>query len=98
MPETTSIANLQDEITQFIATIVCHLVDDQNAVRVHRTNTVKAGVTLHVKCASQDIGKLIGKQGRTARSLRTILEAVSVKHGMRYWLDLEGGHQNDIVG
>jgi predicted RNA-binding protein YlqC (UPF0109 family) len=40
------------------------------------------------------VGKVIGKQGRTARSVRTILGAVSMKHHHRYTLDiLEEDHQ-----
>jgi predicted RNA-binding protein YlqC (UPF0109 family) len=38
--------------------------------------------------APQDVGKVIGKQGRTARSMRTILGAVSTKQHHRYALDI----------
>ena len=41
---------------------------------------------LHV--AQSDVGKIIGKQGRTARSLRTILSAASMKVHHRYSLDI----------
>ena len=76
------------ETSLFISFIVRHLVDDEGAVMVYPTNTAEAGATLHVRCAADDFGKLIGKQGRTARSLRTLLAAVSVKHGVRFSLDL----------
>ena len=75
------------ETSLFISFVVRHLVDDEGAVMVYPTNT-EAGATLHVRCAAGDFGKLIGKQGRTARSLRTLLAAVSVKHGVRFSLDL----------
>lgn len=45
-----------------------------------------SGVVLRVACAPSDLGKLVGKQGRTARALRTILMAIS-KHNS-FHLDL----------
>jgi hypothetical protein len=46
------------------------------------------------------VGKVIGKQGRTARSMRTILGAVSMKHHHRYTLDIleENGEKSDSDG
>ncbi|MFZ0515588.1 MAG: KH domain-containing protein [Acidobacteriaceae bacterium] len=46
------------------------------------------GTNLRLKVHPTDVGKIIGKQGRTARSLRTILGAISVKVGHRYYLDI----------
>ena len=43
---------------------------------------------LKLRVAPQDVGKVIGKQGRTARSVRTILGAVSMKLHHRYTLDI----------
>ena len=43
---------------------------------------------LKLRVAPQDVGKVIGKQGRTARSVRTILGAVSMKLRHRYTLDI----------
>jgi predicted RNA-binding protein YlqC (UPF0109 family) len=54
---------------------------------------------LRLRVASADVGKVIGKQGRTARSMRTILSAVSMKLHHRYTLDIleedEGGKPAD---
>ncbi len=48
---------------------------------------------LRLRVAPADIGKVIGKQGRTARSLRTILGAASMKFQHRFGLDIvEVGH------
>ena len=43
---------------------------------------------LRLEVAPADVGKVIGKQGRTARSLRTILGAASMKHRRRFALDI----------
>jgi hypothetical protein len=68
------------------------LVDDADAVKVEVLTDHDATVLrLHVSPA--DIGKVIGKQGRTARSLRTILGAASMKLQHRFSLDIvEAGH------
>jgi uncharacterized protein len=46
------------------------------------------GTVLRLRVAPGDIGKVIGKQGRTARSLRTILAAASMKLRHRFALDI----------
>jgi predicted RNA-binding protein YlqC (UPF0109 family) len=43
---------------------------------------------LELRVDPQDLGRVIGKQGRTARSLRTLLNAVGMKHHQRYTLDI----------
>lgn len=43
---------------------------------------------LELRVDPEDLGRVIGKQGRTARSLRTLLNAVGLKHHQRYTLDI----------
>lgn len=80
MVTSVSVAELVREIAQA-------LVDEPEAVEVESVardeNTV-----LKLRVAPQDVGKVIGKQGRTARSVRTILGAVSMKLRHRYTLDI----------
>jgi predicted RNA-binding protein YlqC (UPF0109 family) len=67
--------------------VVRALVDEPNAVLV--TVVPDGDITvLQLEVAPGDIGKVIGKQGRTARSLRTILGAASMKHRHRFALDI----------
>ena len=63
------------------------LVDhpDQVNVEIMRNST---GTTLRLTVASSDLGKVIGKQGRTARSIRTILGAATMKAQQRFALDI----------
>ena len=64
------------------------LVDESAAVAVDCLE--ENGVTtLSLRVAPGDIGKVIGKQGRTARSLRTILSASGMKFNRRYCLNIE---------
>ncbi|WP_263419293.1 KH domain-containing protein [Terriglobus albidus] len=79
----------EQSIPQLVHEIVGHLVDDEAAIRVECLDGNEGVTMLNVHVASSDTGKLIGKQGRTARSLRTILSAVSMKLHHRYALHIE---------
>jgi hypothetical protein len=70
------------------------LCDEADAVQVEAIQEGDATL-LRLRVAPNDIGKVIGKQGRTARSLRTILGAASMKLHHRYGLDIvESDHDN----
>jgi predicted RNA-binding protein YlqC (UPF0109 family) len=64
------------------------LVDHAEAVQVEVLPD-QEGLTLRLKVANEDLGKVIGRQGRTARSIRTILAAFSTKNHMRFALDIQ---------
>jgi len=63
------------------------LVDNPDEVAVTALEGSQATV-LELKVAKEDLGKIIGKQGRTARSLRTILSAASGKERRRIVLEI----------
>jgi uncharacterized protein len=58
------------------------LVDSPDEVRVVATET-ETTVVLELMVAKDDVGKVIGKQGRIARALRTIVKASAVRDGKR---------------
>jgi predicted RNA-binding protein YlqC (UPF0109 family) len=70
-----------------ILEIVQALVDQPDDVSIELIEDHESTV-IRLKVAHQDIGKVIGKQGRTARSLRTILGAASMKLHHRFALDI----------
>jgi len=83
------------EMQALMTEITRALVDDSDAVRVEVLTDQDATV-LRLHVAPSDIGKVIGKQGRTARSLRTILGAASMKLQRRFSLDIvEAGRTDD---
>jgi predicted RNA-binding protein YlqC (UPF0109 family) len=63
------------------------LVDEPGQVQVSPVEE-DGGIVLELRVAPNDIGKVIGKQGRTARSIRTILGAASVKLRQRFELEI----------
>ena len=75
------------DIQALMVKVARSLVDDESAVQVI-AETVGTQTILHLKVAAADVGKLIGKQGRTARSLRAVLLAISVTQGVQYGLDI----------
>jgi hypothetical protein len=72
---------------QLMLEIIRALVDQPEDVVVDLVQD-RDSTVIRLRVAHQDIGKVIGKQGRTARSLRTILGAASMKLHHRFSLDI----------
>ncbi|HEV8657779.1 MAG TPA: KH domain-containing protein, partial [Thermoanaerobaculia bacterium] len=71
-------------LVEFIAK---SLVDNADDVKVHVVDREQATV-LELEVAQADLGKIIGRQGRTARAIRTLLSAAGQKQRRRYILDI----------
>ena len=74
-------------LKELVATIARALVDDPEGVDVAEVDGDRSAV-LELRVGDGDIGKVIGKDGRTAQSIRTILLAASTKIGRRVHLDI----------
>jgi predicted RNA-binding protein YlqC (UPF0109 family) len=72
------------DLVKFIAQ---SLVDNPDAVQVKEIEGEQTSV-IELKVAKEDLGKVIGKQGRTARAMRTILNAASTKIRKRAVLEI----------
>ena len=72
------------ELIEFLAK---SLVDDVDAVHAHTYDRGDQTV-IELEVAQPDLGKVIGRQGRTARALRTLLAAAGQKSRRRYILDI----------
>lgn len=64
------------------------LVDHPEHVSVNQTETDKS-VHLQLLVAPEDMGKVIGKQGKIANAIRTIVKAAAVKDGRRVHIDID---------
>lgn len=72
---------------QFVEYVVKELVDNPDKVTVNRTEDSR-GVLLELTVDPSDLGRVIGRHGSTAQSLRNILRALGVKNGARYNLKI----------
>lgn len=70
-----------------ISTIARALVDEPDGVEVTEVDGERNPI-IELRVADGDVGKVIGKDGRTAQSIRTILVAASTKIGRRAHLDI----------
>jgi len=74
-------------VKQLVEDIAKALVDSPDQVSVHAVEGDQVTV-LELRVAAGDLGKVIGKQGRTARSIRTLLSACGVKLNRRFNLEI----------
>lgn len=66
------------------------LVDHPDQVRVERSEREDGEILLELHVAEEDRGKVIGKGGRIARSLRTVVKASAVRSGRRVNVEIAG--------
>ena len=74
---------------EILNTIIASLVDDKEAVEVNEINGTQS-VVFEVKVAEDDMGKIIGKQGRIAKSIRTVMKAVASKEHKKATVEFIG--------
>lgn len=73
-----------EELVRFIAS---SLVNDPESVRVSKKE--EAGCTIiELSVAPADMGKVIGRQGRIAKAIRTVVKAASVKEDKKYMVEI----------
>lgn len=64
------------------------LVDDPDAVRVEQFDEDDGSIVLELSVGEDDYGQVIGRGGRTANALRTVMKAAAVKQGHRVFVDI----------
>ena len=74
---------------EILETIILNLVDNKEAVEVKEIEGEKS-VVYEVKVADGDMGKIIGRQGRLAKSIRTVIKAVANKEHKRVTVEFLG--------
>ena len=72
---------------ELVELIAKSLVDNQDKVQVSQLDGVQSAI-IELKVAPEDVGKIIGKQGRTAQAIRVILGAAGMKLKKRFNLEL----------
>jgi len=71
-----------EQLENLLLVLARSLVDEPESVEVSATET-DSRVDLELKVADGDMGRVIGRQGRTIRAIRTVVKAASVKQGKR---------------
>ena len=69
--------------------IISNLVDDKDAVEINEVNGEKS-IVFEVKVAEGDMGKVIGKQGRLAKSIRTVIKALAAREKKKVSVEFVG--------
>jgi predicted RNA-binding protein YlqC (UPF0109 family) len=77
------------ELGNLLLVLARSLVEEPDAVEVSGTET-DSRVDLELRVAPEDMGKIIGRQGRTIRAIRTVVKAASVKLGKRVNVEVPG--------
>ena len=72
---------------EVLEVIVKSLVDNKDAVIVTETEDEKMN-TYQVKVDPSEVGKIIGKQGRTAKAIRTLMKAAGAKYGKKFTIEI----------
>jgi len=75
-------------VKELVEVLAKALVDHPDQVLVAQSETEKS-VHLQLTVAPEDMGKVIGKQGRIANAIRTLVKAAAVKDGRRVHVDID---------
>jgi uncharacterized protein len=77
-----------EELERLVEYMACNLVDDPESVSVESSRRGQM-VIIHLSVPPDEMGKVIGRQGRIARSMRTLLNTAASRRGMRASLDID---------
>jgi len=75
-------------LEELLAYLARQLVDEPDQVRVERQEREDGELLLELHVAPDDVGKVIGKQGRIVRALRTVVKASAVRSGRRVHVEI----------
>lgn len=75
---------------ELLALIAQGLVEDPSAVKVDEDEVDAEGViVLHLHVAEEDMGRVIGKQGRIAKAIRTVMRAAAARQGVKVSVEID---------
>ena len=74
-------------VKELVEFLVVNLVDNPDEVKVRQMDT-DGSMVVEVSVAKEDMGKVIGKQGRIAQAIRCVVKAASVKENKKYIVEI----------
>jgi uncharacterized protein len=81
----TEPSSVAGELLEYLAQ---GLVDDQDKVSINEVREDDGSIVLELSVGEDDYGSVIGRGGRTASAMRTVIKAVAAKHGHRVFIDI----------
>ncbi len=78
----------REDISGLVETLVLPLVDEPDAVSIESSDTEMGSVLIEVRVAQADAGKVIGRQGRVIKAIRTLARAAGSRHGLDVEVEL----------
>ena len=80
---------MDDLIENLLKVIVCRLVRNPQAVRIEKDDSARDGLVVYrVVVTDEDMGRVIGKRGRIAKSIRSIVRAAAMKNGLKVAVEI----------
>ncbi len=80
---------MDDLIENLLKVIVCRLVRNPQAVRIEKDDSARDGLVVYrVVVTDEDMGRVIGKRGRIAKSIRSIVRAAAIKNDLRVAVEI----------
>lgn len=74
-------AEFREDIANLVEALVVPLVDDSDAVEITSTDTDEGALLVEISVADEDAGKVIGRQGRVIKAIRTLCRAAGSRNG-----------------
>lgn len=74
-------AEFREDIANLVEALVVPLVDDPDAVEITSTDTDEGALLVEISVADEDAGKVIGRQGRVIKAIRTLCRAAGSRNG-----------------
>ena len=88
-PSDEAVEAAVEELRGLVTYLAKALTDDQEAVEVDAQRR-GSSVHLSLRLSEDELGKVIGRQGRIARAIRTVVSLSAARHNLRASLDIEG--------
>lgn len=74
-------AEFREDIANLVEALVVPLVDEPDAVEITSTDTDEGALLVEISVADEDAGKVIGRQGRVIKAIRTLCRAAGSRNG-----------------
>lgn len=81
-------SDTRSEIVELVSTLVLPIVDEPESVDITSSNTEDGALLVEVRVSEADAGKVIGRQGRVIKAIRTLSRAAGSRHGLDVEVEL----------